>query len=319
MTIPNILADVIYASYCPFNKPQDFALEQVSAYVAAGCRVLVTDASPSPERNSAWRSVGATNIVERENTGYDFGSWKDGLEVLLSQNQPGTPLLLTNDSCFGPFSPVGTILEELFQKRSKFIVTAMTDSFERGHHLQSYWLHFQPNTIPALQAFLNNLPVIENRSDAIAHGELALSKFMASKGVGLETIYSAIDTLNSMCRFRFFTGLLLITRKILKRPINDELTDSICINHAIRGINSLHHINPSLGFAVYLFCEQKLPFVKRQLLRENPYNRQDISKFLNLDNIGNREAYHILKCLNPKPFMPILRPGKSLFRTGVSK
>lgn len=57
-----------------------------------------------------------------------------------------TRLLLTNDSCFGPYRSIADIIAAFDgEAPEQRIVFGISDSHEYGrHHLQSYWLYFRP-------------------------------------------------------------------------------------------------------------------------------------------------------------------------------
>ena len=158
---------VVYSTFDPEGMLRQHAVEQIVAYRDAGSSVLVVDTSPtvSAERASAWDRH-ATAWFQRENEGYDFGSYKAGLQWIRERSPDGSySLLLTNDSCYGPFSPINSILRRFDNNDGPPMVFGITDSYELGYHLQSYFLYFQSRTIPLLLDFLQNLNKISRSAE----------------------------------------------------------------------------------------------------------------------------------------------------------
>jgi abequosyltransferase len=77
-------------------------------------------------------------IISRENKGYDFYSWKVGLEHY-PQYCEHAGLLLANDSVYGPFFDFGDIIEKLQCNQADII--GLTDNYQYYPHLQSYFIY----------------------------------------------------------------------------------------------------------------------------------------------------------------------------------
>jgi lipopolysaccharide biosynthesis protein len=82
-------------------------------------------------------SACCVTVINRENSGIDFYSWKTGLEKYQNFNMH-TALLLANDSVLGPVFSIKNIINRL-EKYDADIV-GMTDSFMMRPHLQSYFI-----------------------------------------------------------------------------------------------------------------------------------------------------------------------------------
>ena len=77
-------------------------------------------------------------IISRENKGYDFYSWKVGLEHY-PQHCEHAGLLLANDSVYGPFFDFGDIIEKLRCNQADII--GLTENNQYYPHLQSYFIY----------------------------------------------------------------------------------------------------------------------------------------------------------------------------------
>ena len=84
------------------------------------------------------RLRGVCNIVlVRHNEGYDFGSWQAGIFYCQRYLQRVSHLILTNDSCYGPFHEFDILFDRLFASHADVI--GLTDSTAIQRHLQSYF------------------------------------------------------------------------------------------------------------------------------------------------------------------------------------
>jgi lipopolysaccharide biosynthesis protein len=182
--MPNPLRWVIYSTFDPIGAMQQFALDQVIAYRAAGAFVLVVDTSPqlSAERARGWDEY-ASAWFQRKNEGYDIMSYSAGLRWI--ENRMSTSsysIVLTNDSCYGPFISIKCIFSRIEKENNrKNIVFGITDSYETDYHLQSYFLYFPDGTKEILSQFFGSLGKTTNREDAILNGEVALSRFLRAE------------------------------------------------------------------------------------------------------------------------------------------
>lgn len=79
-------------------------------------------------------------VVRRRNIGYDFGSWAAALNALPFIRKAEN-VLLTNDSMVGPFASLKDLMADV--EESTASVVALTDSYQVGHSVQSYFMHFK--------------------------------------------------------------------------------------------------------------------------------------------------------------------------------
>lgn len=270
---------VILSTFDPQGRSSESTVEQVRAYRAAGFFVLVVDTSaePSEARRSDWEQE-ATQWFRRVNNGYDFGSFKAGLLHLTQQGNVRTgesDVLITNDSCFGPFIPLQPIIEgfdrfPLGERR----VFGMTDSVQEIHHIQSYWIYFRSDVLHlALDFFFDRMTDASNRDEAIAMGELALGRFLLSSNCKIEVVCPVHATVAHLAYFNswFASTIELVLRRLLKRWKYNRAADTQCLRHLLHLPEKLQYFNPIVLFGVQLHQLRALPFVKKSMLRENVY------------------------------------------------
>lgn len=80
-------------------------------------------------------------IVVRKNEGYDFGSWRFGIELFKTRLDQYENLLLCNDSVYGPLFDIKEPIE--YFKNSEYQMMGMTMSKEIQKHIQSYFVLYK--------------------------------------------------------------------------------------------------------------------------------------------------------------------------------
>lgn len=128
-------ADNIIADYVLFHLK---ALQHISQHV-----VFITTADPSEEELAKLTGSVSEIIVQPQNVGFDFYSWSSYLKKNRSFIESYDGLLLTNSSIIGPLFP----LQPMVEKMAHHAYWGMTDSYEIGYHLQSYFVFFQKKVL----------------------------------------------------------------------------------------------------------------------------------------------------------------------------
>ena len=129
-------------------------------------------------------------ILIRHNEGYDFGSWMTGLNWIKNDIPVLDSLILTNDSFWGPISP----LDDLFQQinASKASVIGLTDDLMYFPHLQSAFLSFRKDVLASetFWKFWDELEIWPRKRDLVKHCEVGLSVSIEKSGFKLESLFT---------------------------------------------------------------------------------------------------------------------------------
>ena len=114
-------------------------------------------------------------IIVRKNEGYDFGSWKLGIERYYSEIKDYDGLLLANDSVYGPLFDLKAFIKKF--ERSQADIFGMTDSNEIGYHLQSYFVMYKKQVIndEVFKRFWANVSIQGCKWDVIKKYEIGFS------------------------------------------------------------------------------------------------------------------------------------------------
>lgn len=177
----------VLAHYDPHGLVADHVLRWARALAEVSDRlVIVSTATLEPEAAAALGGVG--ELIVRRNSGYDFYSWKRGLDHV-GRWWEHDRLVLANDSVVGPFRPLPEILGEAGDGRT---VRGVVTSMQRETHLQSYLMAFGPAVLadPLFRAFWAGMTALDNRELVIHRYELGLSRLLQAAGYGLDAYYA---------------------------------------------------------------------------------------------------------------------------------
>ena len=217
--------------------------------LAQGHTVFITTCSGFDDEALSFLTHHEILCLRRSNQGRCIGAYRDTALIafqLASEGLTFRHVMFINDSVL----PLGTDsfalqnLEDvmaLVADRPAAALSGLTDSYEKGYHLQSYCLCANQFLLleSAWQSFWQSLDVHIPKNQLISMGEVGLSLAMSGSGVALLPLYP------------------LITRLMLSPSVVEDL--------ACCGEYSFKQINPSLSLWRALRSEG-FPFVKKILL-----------------------------------------------------
>lgn len=106
---------------------------------AAGFSVVtVSNGAPILPATAAALAGVVAIALNRHNSGLDFGAWRMAMRTLSLPRPDTRRILLINDSVYGPLAPLAPLLDRMTPEDAD--LWGLTDSQERGWHLQSYFL-----------------------------------------------------------------------------------------------------------------------------------------------------------------------------------
>lgn len=199
--------------------------------------------------------------IVKQNIGYDFASWRTGLETVTDFSGYDR-IILANDSVYGPLQDLNGIFDEMGRRHLDF--WGITDSLRYGRHLQSYFMVFEKPVIESatFRSFWRNLPDYRNKHVIITQGEVGLSHRLTAAGFHFAA-YNPVEQVFSSL-FREKAGWVTKIRG--------------------RRFNSTH-----IGWSVLL--RAGCPFIKVQLLRDNPKGVGDVAEWEHVvTGISGRDA-----------------------------
>jgi len=196
--------------------------------------IIFVSTSPLPPSEFDKLQHLVSRIELRENSGFDFGMWHHALGLIdLSQYDE---IVLTNSSIFGPVFPLSPIFERMQHDPCDF--WGMTDSFEIRWHLQSYFLVLKSAVLrsTALTRFFDAVLPYRDKFQLIRSYEVGMALYLSENGL---------------------------------RPAACVPTGSWCESNSQQKRIRKGRQNPTLLYPIQLL-QSGMPFVKAQLLRDNP-------------------------------------------------
>ncbi len=134
-------------------------------------------------------------IIIRDNIGYDAGGYKEGLEALgrqyiLQYDQ----VIISNDTCFGPFKPFNDIFEKMNSIETDFWgLEFLNNSFLSN--FATFFLVFRNNSLNDLYSFFEDLQIEGlNRNDLPRVVELGLFNYLIDKKYSFSKYIDIKDT-----------------------------------------------------------------------------------------------------------------------------
>lgn len=238
--------------FCSYDK-ENIIRENVYHYlnelVLAGFDIVFISTSDSiSDVDLEKLSKCCIRIIHRENKGYDFYSWKTGLEKYPNYSAH-TGLLLANDSVLGPFFSIKDIITRL--ENCDADIVGMTDCLDIYPHLQSYFLYCKKSVIASDEfvGFFNQVEVLGFKMAIIRRYEVGFSRLLSHR-FRLSALYSLKNALDRVP----------YTEQYTERPRN--------------------RIDPSSHLWKPLITELKFPFLKKSTLTRRGVSIAEVSVVL---------------------------------------
>jgi rhamnosyltransferase len=145
-----------------------------------------------------------STVIRRENFGYDFWSYKIGIDALGDLKHYDRVTLL--NSSFLILSP--PLLCEVFLSSPKTpAMRGLSMSHDKGKHLQSYWVAFETTqllTSAYFKEWWNNMTPISERQSVIDTYEVGMTKYFEMNGIPIISVYEPTPTDLMLATFRMF-------------------------------------------------------------------------------------------------------------------
>lgn len=243
----------VVAHYDPEGEVAPDLLSTVQALHGRGARVCFVSTGLADAAAAAlapWAEV-----IRRDNTGYDFWSYKVGVDHHRQHGLPMQRLLLLNSSVW--IDDVERLLQRMDAHRGQLDLLSITLSHEVRPHLQSFWLAFETPEILASEAFArwwSLMKPLSVREEVIANHELGLSAHFARAGFRLGALFQPTR------EQRLRAVLRALENGFLPLPAEGPLT----VDPALAD-----RLNPTMYAWDALY--QQLGVLKWELLKRNPH------------------------------------------------
>jgi len=268
---------VLVATFQHGPRTPGYVVAYLRALRDIGAAVVVIDTT---EGRLAVDDDLAQLTLYRENTGWDFASWLAGLHEVRPVLDDARELVLTNDSVFGPLYPLHETFEHPRVRDADF--WGLTDGWEIGYHLQSYFLVLRRSAFTHLDfwRYLADYPFPVAKRNVIRDGELGLTRCLVGAGLRpavtcpydavarrwLDTLGERLERVGAQPESALYgVGDLetAVSGRIAAQGMRHVLEHANLVRRGI-GRNASHF------FWDTLIRDFRFPFVKRELLLLNP-------------------------------------------------
>lgn len=240
----------IFAHYDAAGEIKPYVRIHLSALKKLCDRIIfVTSSERTANMRSSLHDL-IDDFLTVPNKGYDFGMWQHAINKVKLRNI--RELVLTNSSILGPVAPLEACFEQMAEL--PIDIWSMTDNHELLWHMQSYFLVFRERALVSggFEKFWKQLIPYRDKWQTILSYELGLSTYFREEGLSLRALFP--------------------THMILPQ------------NNGKNNI-TLKPKNPVMAWPEELI-QTGFPYVKIELLRENPYRLDLAPVHQRLSNSG---------------------------------
>lgn len=213
--------------YVHFNKCNHisghvfYQLEQLKPLFS---KILFISNSPLSDEDKCRlrEDLGIADLLERDNQGFDFAAWRDGMNWLgFDTLQNSDSLTLMNDTCFGPLWDLAPIYQH-FEEDLQVDFWGMTNFRKTRYfeeHLQSYFVIFKQSVLKdkAFREFWSQVEDFADVQDVIDHYETQFTKRFVEAGFRYQSL---LDTRQEVARellhpdFSYYKPLRILEAKL---------------------------------------------------------------------------------------------------------
>ena len=153
---------------------------------------------PDEKRASLLERGLMTDFIQRENSGFDFAAWRDGISFIgFEELKSYDSVTLMNDTCFGPLWDLTDIYRK-FENDGSVDFWGMTNfraNQQFKEHLQSYYLSFSKRVIQskAFQDFWIGVKNYTDVQDVIEHYETQVTTNLTDAGFKYKAVFDTVD------------------------------------------------------------------------------------------------------------------------------
>jgi rhamnosyltransferase len=247
------------AHYDPEGTVRPHVRRQVEALAADIEDVVVVSTAALTDESRRWLTE-RVRLVERDNFGYDFYSYKVGLDSVPDLTAYDD-VVVCNDSYVGPLRSYARILDDMADRPADF--WGLTKSQRISPHVQSFFVVFRPWTVDsqAFRRFWGEMEPLSDRQKVIFRYEIGMTRTLHKAGFASTSYFTETDDDNRMGRRR-------IRWWAARR---DGLLPKSSAELALLRRRLKVTWNPSAGMADRALEDGRLPFVKLDTLRYDPY------------------------------------------------
>jgi hypothetical protein len=271
---------VIFAHFDRNGEIRAYTRAYIDALRSAGLDVVfVTNAAFLATPDHAWIHGRAARIVIRRNVGLDFGAWRDTLEVCGLPAANTSLLVLANDSVYGPLHSLKPVLDRIDFDEAD--VWAATDSWQHRFHLQSFFVVFGRRTLDqdVFKQFWRSVRNVRSKKWVVQRYEIGMSQWLMAAGLRCKAIWPYLAMIEAIRHTTIRQEAAVVPQVKPEQSDCAHRIDSLFAKadrRILRTASRRIPLNPMADLWRVLIA-QGCPFIKRELLRDNPSQVPDVA------------------------------------------
>ncbi|MGT2887480.1 rhamnan synthesis F family protein [Streptococcus didelphis] len=215
---------LLYVHFNKYDKVSPQVLYQLSEMRPLFSKVLFISNSEVSEDNRRYllQSQLVDDLIQRQNSGFDFAAWRDGMAHIGFQKLSDyDAVTIMNDTCFGPLWDLKKYFLQ-FEGDDAVDFWGLTNNQktkEFEEHIQSYFISFKKHVV-ASQVFLNfwkNVVEYKNVQDVIKNYETQITTTLREANFNYKVIFDTIneDTSNMLHPdFSYYNPTAILKHKV---------------------------------------------------------------------------------------------------------
>jgi hypothetical protein len=187
----------LFVTHSPDGYLKPHVMHYVTKLRENGICVILIIAADNEFYDESLDQCSIDGLFVRENSGFDFAAWVHVVRLyptLLELDR----LYILNDSLFGPTNDVHfkALLTRIRQDDADFI--GITDSFELGWHIQSYFLVLRRKVLVSntMRSFVESVVSYNDKDDVIKEYEVRFSQAIRVAGFKCNVLFPSTEVVN---------------------------------------------------------------------------------------------------------------------------
>ncbi len=268
----------IIAHFHPEGRVHEYLLNFITHVSTFAEKIIFASTNLNSEgRNSL---INFCDVIDVDNIGYDFWSYKMGINYLGSELLNSDELVIMNSS-FVIFDPLK--LTSVFFTDDDYVgIKSLTKADIIGLHAQSYYISFKGNSLinsDLFKRWWEDLTPISDKNSVILNYEIGMSQYFIKGGCSLISTYNPNNENKLIC----------ISRAIGIRHLSVQM--NAVGSEVIINLEWAEKVNPT--HFLWDDLEAKLGIIKIELIKNNGSN-QDLLPYLKNLELSFPQKYQIL-------------------------
>ena len=214
-------------------------------------------------------------VICRENVGLDLYSHRTGLNSVNWKQYK--EIVLLNDSVYGPLSDLGELFAGMSAESYDF--WGISDCYDISYHVQSYFLVFTERVVQSsvFENFWESMVANSDKGSIIQDYEVGLTQLLIENGYecGVLCPSKKMGTVERVVRYR----------RHYWNMFRERWSDPALYYSLVAGLGKKASMNPSHYEWRTLLLSSRSPYLKVNLLRDNPEALPDIDAILPLISV----------------------------------